>query len=307
MATRDFKARDQESQLNKAHKFRKDQVLKHSPLQFLASTSSLSSRFNKEQWSVWVAYALGVAMPAYLHPRKPNGDLYPCHCAAHPTPDPYGHHKMNCANSGKKGAHDHIDDCMRAVARPAHVSYTNDKNIVPSHDDSSKKGDALTTLTRDAWPQVLDFTMVHPYTGNGDWVPQALRAAHNRKMAKHNSAYERQAISFIPCVLSTYGALGDEFVRLLYILARRQAEVIIAHHRPDDDYVKMLGLCFASIKSKVGAAAARGMAMRALSCNKDGWRRIRSPSPNEFPQYVQQDLHILGGPGVNVAVLAAGA
>ncbi|MGA0901119.1 MAG: hypothetical protein ACO3SO_12025, partial [Luteolibacter sp.] len=42
MATRDFKARDQESQLNRAHKFRKDQVLKHSPLQFLASTSSLS-------------------------------------------------------------------------------------------------------------------------------------------------------------------------------------------------------------------------------------------------------------------------
>ena len=247
-------------------------------------------------------------MPECLHPRKPEGDLYQCHCAAHPIPDPAGHHKMNCKNCGKKGAHDHVDHCMVAVAKSANVNYTNDKDLVPSHDDSNKKGDALTTLTRDAWPQVLDFTMVHPYTGTGAWIPNAVQAAHNRKMEKHNRAYERQALSFIPCVLSTYGALGDEFVRLLYILARRQAEIIINHHRPDDDYVQILGLCFAANKSKVGAAAARGMAMRALSCTKDGRRRIRSPSPNEFPQYLQQDLHILGGPGISyAAVIASGA
>lgn len=122
--------------------------------------------------------------------------------------------------------------------------------------------------------------------------------------------------------LSTYGALGDEFVRLLYILARRQAEIILIHHRPDEAYIKILGTCFAAIKSKVGAAAARAMAMRALSCNtcariarhvgkansahrlaQDGIRRIRQPSLNEFPQYLQQDLHTR----VNIYVLAAGA
>ena len=66
--------------------------------------------------------------------------------------------------------------------------------------------------------------------------------------------------------------------------------------------------CASQHKSKVGAAAARGMAMRALSCTKDGRRRIRSPSPNEFPQYLQQDLHILGGPGISyAAVIASGA
>lgn len=307
LSTQAIKAHDNNSQLNRAHKFDPKSDLKHSPLQFLTSTSSLRNRFNKEQWSVYAAYVLGMPMPLCLHPRRINGDLCRCHCTAGPLPDIYGHHKMNCKNNGKKGAHDHIDDCMSAVAKPSGVNYTNDKTLVPSHDDSNKKGDALTTLTRDAWPQVLDFTMVHPYTGNGDWIPNALRDRHNSKMAKHNRAYERQGICFVPCVVTTYGAMGAEFVRLLYILARRQAEVIITHHRPDADFNHLLGVCFSSNKAQVGVAVARGMAMRALSCTKDGYRRIRIGNLGAFPGHLEQDLHVLGGPGVIVAALAPGA
>ena len=209
---------------------------------------------------------------------------------------------MNCKNNGKKGAHDYLDDCVCAVAKPANVNYTNDKELVPSHDDSNKKGDALLTLTRDAWKQVLDFSMVHPFTGTGTWLPNVLRDRHNAKIAKHDQAYSRQALCFVPCIVTTYGAMGAEFVRLLYVLARRQAEVIVTHHRPDSDYRHILAMCFSANRAKVGAAVAKAMAMRALSCMKDGTRRFRARSPDA--RYLEQDLHILGGPGVNMDALA---
>ena len=47
---------------------------------------------------------------------------------------------------------------------------------------------------------------------------------------------------------------------------------------------------------------AKAMAMRALSCMKDGTRRFRARSPDA--RYLEQDLHILGGPGVNMDALA---
>ena len=105
------------------------------------------------------------------------------------------------------------------------------------------------------------------------------------------------------------------FVRLLYVLARRQAEVIVTHHRPDSDYrhilasclvgfrdIYILAMCFSANRAKVGAAVAKAMAMRALSCMKDGTRRFRARSP--AARYLEQDLHILGGPGVNMDALA---
>ena len=301
LATRKIDAYDPLSQLNRAHSFKNKSSLKHSPLQFLTSISSLHEPFRKEQWSVFMAYILGLPQPECLHPRKPNGDLYPCHCQAGPIPDPLGHHKMNCKNSGKKTAHDLLDDCVQKLARTAGVDYTNNKDMVPSHDDSNKKADAFLSLTRDAWPQVLDFTMVHPYTSNGNWNYEAINQRHKGKMDKHNHAYERQGMSFIPCVATTYGALGEDFVRVLYVLAKRQAEIIIKYHRPDSNFDQMTGVCFSAIKAKVGAATARGMAMRALSCDKLGLRRMKPVVYNVFPGFVDQDLHVLGGHGVRGA------
>ena len=98
--------------------------------------------------------------------------------------------------------------------------------------------------------------------------------------------------------------MGAEFVRLLYVLARRQAQAGYRHphHRPDSDYRHILAMCFSANRAKVGAAVAKAMAMRALSCMKDGTRRFRARSP--AARYLEQDLHILGGPGVNMDALA---
>ena len=98
--------------------------------------------------------------------------------------------------------------------------------------------------------------------------------------------------------------MGAEFVRLIYVLARRQAEVIVTHHRPDSDYRHILAMCFSANRAKVGAAVAKAMVIkiRALSCMKDGTRRFRARSPDA--RYLEQDLYILGGPGVNMDALA---
>ena len=90
-------------------------------------------------------------------------------------------------------------------------------------------------------------------------------------------------------------------MRVLYVLAKRQAEIIIKYHRPDSNFDQMTGVCFSAIKAKVGAATARGMAMRALSCDKLGLRRMKPVVYNVFPGFVDQDLHVLGGHGVRGA------
>ena len=50
--------------------------------------------------------------------------------------------------------------------------------------------------------------------------------------------------------------------------------------------------CVSAIKAKVGAATARGMAMRALFCDKLGLRRMKPAVYNVFPGLVDQDLHV---------------
>ena len=119
---------------------------------------------------------------------------------------------------------------MRVAAYPACVPFTNSKTHVPTHLDSAKQGDALTTLSSDAlaWPHVLDYTMVHPLNTDGSWNLNAVSEAYKNKMRKHDRAYNQQNIAFVPCVVTTCGYLDDDFVRLLYILAMRQAENIIA-------------------------------------------------------------------------------
>jgi hypothetical protein len=103
-------------------------------------------------------------MPKSLQPVDEQGATLPCFCKNKPIPDAAGRHKMTCTQCGKKAGHQHIDDVMRVAAYPACVPFTNSKTHVPTHLDSAKQGDALTTLSSDAlaWPHVLDYTMVHP-------------------------------------------------------------------------------------------------------------------------------------------------
>ena len=266
--------------------------LKHSPLQFLTCISSLSKPFLREHWSVYAAYTLGGPMPKSLQPSLPGGEPRPCHCKEAVKPDPAGHHKMNCDNAGTKGAHDHLDDSMAAITKPSCTNWSNNKDIVPTHVNSNEQGDALANLTNGNKIHVFDFTIVHPYNGKGEPKPNVIRDAYNAKKAKHAHAYHiQQGMQFVPLVVDTYGRAQADFVRLMFVLAARQAEVIITHHRPDADFVQQRGVCFANIKAQVGAACARAMAMRALSCTKNGYRKFYAR--DRRPEYVEQPPQVL--------------
>ena len=301
---------DAASPLNDAHAFHATHKLKHSPLQFLTCISSLSQPFLREPWSVYAAYTLGGPMPKSLQPSLPGGEPCPCHCKKAVKPDPAGHHKMNCNNAGTKGAHDHLDDSMAAIAKPSCTNWSNNKDIVPTHVNSNEQGDALANLTNGNKIHVFDFTIVHPYNGKGEPKPNVIRDAYNAKKAKHAHAYHiQQGMQFVPLVVNTYGRAEADFVRLMLVLAARQAEVIIAHHRPDADFVQQRGVCFANIKAQVGAACARAMAMRALSCTKNGYRKFyardRRPEYVAQPPQVLGDIHGVFAPHVVGASLAA--
>ena len=109
---------------------------------------------------------------------------------------------------------------------------------------------------------MLDFTVVHPIGPAGAWNKSALRTAYNNKMAKHDHAYRaaRQGhqFSFLPCVATTFGVLGPEFLLLLYFMAHAQAEVIVTNHRPDADFKQMVGTCFGASRARIGAAFCAG-------------------------------------------------
>jgi hypothetical protein len=254
----------------------------------------MSQPFYTGFWSVYAAYVLGGPMPKSLQPSLPSGEPCPCHCKKAVKPDSAGHHKMNCDNAGTKGAHDHLDDSMASIAKPSCTDWSNNKDLVPTHVNSNEQGDALANLTNGNKSHVFDFTMVHPYNGKGEPKPNVIRDAYNAKKAKHAHAYHiQQGMQFVPLVVNTYGRAEADFVRLMLVLAARQAEVIIAHHRPDADFVQQRGVCFANIKAQVGAACARAMAMRALSCTKNGYRKFYAR--DRRPEYVEQPPQVLGG------------
>jgi len=100
-----------------------------------------------------------------------------------------------------------------------------------------------------------------------------LEKAYKIKLDKHKQAYESQGYHFLPIIGSTYGQQHEDFVRLQYIVANTQAEYIVKYLQPHKEFKILAGYCFAGIKGRIGAAFARALAYRALSCTKDGLRR----------------------------------
>ena len=172
-----------------------------------------------------------------------------------------------------KGAHDHIEDEFVSVARAAHIQCTASKSIVPKHADSNHQGDILITLSPANRPFVLDVSVVHPYTGSGVFEVDATKKTYTEKNTKHRQAYDSQGYYFLPTIGTTYGRLHEDFIRLQYIVANAQAEYVVKYLQPHKDFKMLAGYFFAGIKGRVGAAFARALAYRALSCTKDGLRR----------------------------------
>jgi hypothetical protein len=253
--------------------FSEDQELYHSPLTFLTHTESLEERFPRDVFAVVLSYLLGLPVASCLQKRETTR----CEACDEPL-DRFGHHRMTCKKTAMCNAsHTQLAKAFADIARKSGVPYS-DKGV-PSHLTSSKKvGDALCILSSDSRQLVLDYSIVHPRHGTpnaaGQWYHEALANRVRQKWNHHGRPYATIGFAFAPCVMTTYGRMDAHLLRLLYILAKKRAHLVHVHHRPFSTIESLFGRFFAQSRARVGAAVARGMALRALGVSALGVSKV---------------------------------
>ncbi len=104
------------------------------------------------------------------------------------------------------------------------------------------------------------------------------------KWNKHGRNYDVIGYAFAPCVMTTYGQIHGHLLRLLYVLVKKQAETVHVHKRPFTHIEHLFGLFFAQSRARMGAAVARGMALRAMGCSLMGVSKVflRHVAPTRY-------------------------
>ncbi len=239
-------------------KFKKGQKIKHSPLAFTTHTESLSEPFPRDLFAVFFCYTLGLLAPMCLQTRGVDK----CEGCNDPM-DRQGHHRMSCKKtSSYNAAHSTFAAAVAHVMHQSSVQYA-DKGV-PTHLTNNKIGDALCNLSNGAKKLILDYTVVHPRIAHGRWNPAVLATKVTGKWTKHGPDYAVLGLAFAACAATTYGQLHEHILHILYIAAQRRAELLHVYHRPLVDIDQLFGTAFAQSRARVGAALARGMALRAF-------------------------------------------
>ncbi len=169
-------------------------------------------------------------------------------------------------------------------------------------------GDALCNLSGGAKPLVLDYTVVHPRRANGVWNKDALANQVRHKWNCHGQPYAVLGYAFASCAATTYGQLDANLLRILYIAAKRRAELLHVYHRPLVDIEHLFGVAFAQSRASVGAALARGMALRAFGTSAMGVSKVfhRHIAPAHYrEQNLSSGPHLSAGHAQWRYVLAA--
>lgn len=124
-----------------------------------------------------------------------------------------------------------------------------------------------------------------------------MSARYTHKNTKHKNAYSTLALplNFLPLVVSTFGTLHLDFLRLLWLTTSAASGSGLAigevreHH--NSDVRRML---FSKLSSRVSVAAARSCAMRYTGFS--GFRLYSGPIRNHVPSDANftQDNRIVG-------------
>ena len=128
----------------------------------------------------------------------------------------------------------------------------------------------------------MDFTLTHTrfgrsqlcslgqltHTRRSDGAPEpdgALREVARTKIRHYRQLYLNRPdpIAFMPLALDTSGRIYDDFTRLLFLHAHREASVLSNEIPEESDQFRFLrAACFANIKGSVGLILAKASAMR---------------------------------------------
>jgi hypothetical protein len=131
---------------------------------------------------------------------------------------------------------------------------------------------------------ILDFTLTHTRYGSShvhatgqltnkrrsDGAPEldgALREVARKKILHYRQLYSNRPdpIAFLPAAVDSTGRLYDDFIRLLFLHAHREASAL-ANEIPEesDQFHFLRAACYANIKGSVGLILAKASAMRIL-------------------------------------------
>ena len=129
---------------------------------------------------------------------------------------------------------------------------------------------------------ILDFTMTHPRYGRShvhpsgqltnirrsDGAPEpdgALKVVARKKIIHYRPLYldRPEPIAFMPVAVDTSGRIYDDFLRLLFLPAHREASAL-ANDIPEESgqFRFLRAPCFANIKGSVGLILAKASALR---------------------------------------------
>jgi hypothetical protein len=129
---------------------------------------------------------------------------------------------------------------------------------------------------------ILDFTLTHTrfgksqlsslgqltHTRRTDGAPEpdgALRTVARAKIRHYRQLYinRPEPIAFMPVAVDTAGRIYDDFSRLLFLHAHREASVLANELPEESEQFRFLrAACFANIKGSVGLILAKASAMR---------------------------------------------
>ncbi len=205
--------------------------------------------------------------------------------------DAIGDHLCTCTtHSGAKKAHDWAVDQLADLFRTTHTVKT--QYVTKSRGRHCGDIELAAYLANAAGPVplVLDLRIVHDRFGssfdlnlNGHLhypndIDRSLNEAAADKIRKYRDDYNnnpRNATSFMPAMASTSGRLHCEFVRLLFLQARRETDrfyaasgVQLAHSTSGLFHVRRAAFS-SQLKARVGNIFAKAAALR-VNVNLDG-------------------------------------
>ena len=124
-------------------------------------------------------------------------------------------------------------------------------------------------------------------------VDAPLHVAAQRKINSYRQPYaDNQNISFLPAITSTSTRMHGEFLRLLFLQARRETEAhftatgMPSRRNQSDSFRFKRAAFYQSLKSKVGLAAAKAAALR-INLNIEGCGIVAAPvhAPSRAPLF----------------------
>jgi hypothetical protein len=253
-------------------------IMKWSPLGFLSHIKrrTIGDRFPLSIWEVWFCSTLGVSIPALIGPSQR------CACNAFDY-DVCGDHLQTCqVKSVASQVHDwvvyRLGDILGSVGHKVKIHKITPVTGREPGDLEIKDYVVLQKPQEEAdrlpppRTLILDFTLSHPRYGRSllnlneqltktrrsDGAPEpdgATKAVGRKKIIHYRQLYvdRPDPIAFMPVAVDTSSRIYDDFLRLLFLHAHREASDLVNDIPEESGHFRFLRVAsLANIKGSVG-------------------------------------------------------